>query len=53
MHGEKIKIEAGDSAHSFFDCRADVEEFHIEKDALALLVLEFIGKAKPAAGQHA
>jgi len=52
MHGQEIEIELRQPAHRLFHCRADIKELHVQKDALAMFLLELIGQPQTATGQH-
>ncbi len=49
VDGEEIEIIAGDAAHGSLDRGTDVEELHVEKDALAVNLLELVGEGQSAA----
>ena len=53
MHGQEIQIVLGDALDRRLDGGADVKEFHVQKDALAMFLFQLIGQRKAAAGQHA
>ena len=53
MHRQEIMPERRQPTHRRFDRGADVEQLHIQKNPLAVLVLQLIGQRQPAAGQHA
>ena len=52
MHGQEIQIALRQPAHRRLDGGADIEQFHVEEDLLAVLVLQLLCQRKPAAGQH-
>ena len=52
VHGEKVEIKLCEAAHSGFNCCADVKEFHVEKDALAVFVLQLLRERKATACEH-
>ena len=53
MDGQEIEIELRQTAHGIFHCGADVEQLHIQKDALAVFLFQLIGQPQSSAGQHA
>ena len=53
MDGQKVQIILGNPAHGSLDRGADVKELHVQKDALAVFLLQLIGEREAAAGQHA
>lgn len=52
VNGQEIKVIACDSAHRCLDRGANVEKLHVKEDALAMVLLQLIGKRETSAGQH-
>ena len=52
MHSQKIQVKGRDPAHRRLDRGADVEQFHIQKDALALILFQLVGQRQTTACQH-
>jgi hypothetical protein len=52
VHGQEIEIELREAAHRRLDRGGDVEELHVEEDALAMLGLELVRQREAAARQH-
>ncbi len=53
MHGQKIKVILHKAAHGSLDGGTDVEQFHVQKDALAVFLFQLVGEGKAATRQHA
>ena len=52
MHRQEIQIEPRNAAHGGLDRGPDVEQLHVQEDALALFLLQFVGQGQAPAGQH-
>ena len=52
MHGQEIQVELREPPHRRLDCIADIEQFHVQEDALALFLLQLVGECQAAAGEH-
>jgi hypothetical protein len=53
MHRQEIEIELRQTPNAVLDGGGDVEELHVEEDALAVVLLELVGQRQAAARQHA
>ena len=53
VHGQKIEVKLCKPAHRCFDCRADIEQFHVQKNAFAVFLNQLVRKRQAAARQHA
>jgi len=53
VNGQEIQIILGNAPDRCLDRGADVKELHVKEDALAMFLLQLIGKGKSAPGQHA
>ena len=49
---QEIQIELGQTTYRLFNRGGDVKELHVEENAFALFLLQFIGQGKPASRQH-
>ena len=53
VNGQEIQIELCQPAHRGLDRGADVEQLHVQKDALSMFLLQFVRQGQPTSGQHA
>ena len=52
VHSQEVEIELGQSTHCGFNCRADVEQFHIKEDAFAVFLDQLVCQRQTTSGQH-
>ena len=53
VNGQEIEIELGKATHGGLNGGPDVEELHIEENALAALFFQLVRQRQTAARQHA